>query len=156
MNMMHTNQWGRNSGFAFSPETTLRNTGNPTSPRFITCQSLGLIFPCNKVRMVDPGIGSWCFWGDDLAALTNLPWVLLMFQSCLLMSLNNLQFGLHMHHGSQYFPQKKHSDCWFQAGWNLVLVKMGLFLSYTLVWHSPRIENIRLQSLAPVDMVHLP
>ena len=31
-----------------------KNRKNPTSPRDNTCQSLGLIFPCNKVLMVDP------------------------------------------------------------------------------------------------------
>ena len=40
-------------GLPISPETTLKNRRNPTSPRDNTCQSLGLIFPCNKVLMVD-------------------------------------------------------------------------------------------------------
>ena len=43
------------TGFAsHHPETTLKSRRNPTSPRDNTCQSLGLIFPCNKVLMVDP------------------------------------------------------------------------------------------------------
>ena len=44
----------KNQGLPYSPETTLKNRRNPTSPRDNTCQSLGLIFPFNKVLMVDP------------------------------------------------------------------------------------------------------
>ena len=44
-------------GLQKSPETTLKNRRNPTSPRDNTFQSLGLIFPCKKVLM-DP-VRSW-------------------------------------------------------------------------------------------------
>ena len=53
-------RWGdvasKIQGLPSSPETTLKNRRNPTSPRDNTCQSLGLIFPFNKVLMVDPEI----------------------------------------------------------------------------------------------------
>ena len=44
----------KDRGLSQSLETTLKNWRNPASPRDNTCQSLGLIFPCNKVLMVDP------------------------------------------------------------------------------------------------------
>ena len=46
------------SGFAIITwNNPLKDGINPTSPRDNTCQSLGLIFPCNKGLMVDPGYG---------------------------------------------------------------------------------------------------
>ena len=56
-----------NAGFATWPETTLKDGRNPTSLRDNTRQSSGLIFPCNKVLMVDPEttqqfFSGWCAW----------------------------------------------------------------------------------------------
>ena len=45
------------TGFAIITwNNTKKKMRNPTSPRDNTCQSLGLIFPCNKVLVVDPVI----------------------------------------------------------------------------------------------------
>ena len=47
----------------------LKNRRNPTSPTDNTCQSLGLIFPCKKVLVVDPvpTLRFWGFWGSKNA-----------------------------------------------------------------------------------------
>ena len=42
------------TGFAIITWNNPKNRRNPTSPRDNTCRSLGLIFPWNKVLMVDP------------------------------------------------------------------------------------------------------
>ena len=60
-------------------KTTLKNRRNPTSLRentVNTCQSLGLIFPCNKVLMVDPEFsivirGSFSGVNTEVLGVTN-------------------------------------------------------------------------------------
>ena len=54
-------------GLPQSPETTLKNMRNPTSPRDNTCQFLGLIFPCNKVLMADQ------VWISRLSDVISMP-----------------------------------------------------------------------------------
>ena len=49
-----------NTGFAIITRNNPKQLEKPgTSPRHNTCQSLGLIFPCNKVLMVDPATWQW-------------------------------------------------------------------------------------------------
>jgi len=59
-------------GLPYSPETTLKiqETRNITKG-LATCHFLGLIFPCNKVLMVDPGICSTWYVGSFWSGFLN-------------------------------------------------------------------------------------
>ena len=69
-----------------------KNRRNPTSPRDNTCQSLGLIFTCNKVLMVDPVVHPWKIngWvpcphgGLESDHFSFCTWVVCRFQSWIL------------------------------------------------------------------------
>ena len=62
----------KDRGLSQSLETTPKNRRNPASPRENTCQSLGLIFPCNKVLMVDPEDQLYQCQVSDMESLQSL------------------------------------------------------------------------------------